>query len=67
MLTHDEEHHFDNFGYKTSSGRGECEVELNSSLSRLRLELRFADVKTRVRLEFGAIKLGPTSSLCAGG
>ena len=31
LLTHDEEHHFDNFGYKTSSGRGECEGELNSS------------------------------------
>ena len=67
MLTHDEEHHFDNFGYKTSSGRGECEVELNSSLSRLRLVLPFADVDSKVRLEFGAIELGPTSSLCAGG
>ena len=39
LLTHDEEHHFDNFGYKTSSGRGECEVELNSSLSRVYLDL----------------------------
>ena len=29
--------------------------------------LPFADVETRVRLEFGAIELGPTSSLCAGG
>ena len=29
--------------------------------------LPFADVDSKVRLEFGAIELGPTSSLFAGG
>ena len=46
---------------------GRVKFEFISSLSRLRLVLPFADVDSKVRLEFGAIELGPTSSLCAGG
>ena len=39
-----------------------AQVELNSTETRVKLEQNFADVRTRVRLEFGGVKLGPTSS-----
>ena len=39
-----------------------AQVELNSTYTRVELEPNFADVRTRVRLEFGGVKLGPNSS-----